>query len=91
MGISRSKFRLGSGRASDEPPVLNRQHIQRGLEFTASMLIARAPRHLNTFFVERTRLFHLAQLLQHLASVEIRGRVIGIVFQQLAELGNRAL
>ena len=55
------------------------------------MLVAGARRHFDAFFVERARLLHVAHLLQYLAAMEIRGRVIGIMFQQGAEFGDRGL
>ena len=69
---------------------LERQHVERGLEFAARMSVAGAARDLNAFFVEVARMFEVAELLQGLAAVKISRGIIGVVLEQRAELCHRA-
>src|ERR1700733_546870 len=96
IGMTRSRnlftVRILALPASSWPKIrLKRQHIERGLQLTARVLIAGAPSHFNALLIERARLLHIAQFLQHLAAMKIAGRIIGIVLQQRAELGHGAL
>ena len=67
---------------------LNRQHLERGLEFAAGVLIAAARGGFNPFAVHLARILNAAELLERLSAMEVRGGIAGVVLQQNAVFGD---
>src|SRR5260370_12605288 len=65
---------------------LDRQHVRNRLQLAPSMLIAGPRRSSNPLLIHLSRLFNTPQLLQRLAAMKIRSRIICVLRQQRAEL-----